>query len=299
MKTLLQLLACVAFIGCGTGELTSGHAVGDDSDALSTSTDYTLRADARACPSPACGGYFLRAVNKSRPEVYVSALDFSRSGLSAADIATVQAAPPSELVLRGKLSPKVNGSALRQLLVTDAFRGMPGRSASGTFYAVHHAPVQCTTSPCNQDAATALNTTASPVSVTTLSVASAAVGFVDEAWLTHRLQQGRAIVAATVTSGAQLPGGTEQVLDATQVFLHVPEVPGPCPALMPLDCSQSGQVNTFTRDENRCLVPTGCAAPGVCSMMLPACADGYTATRYTSAENACPRVVCDPNWILQ
>ena len=301
MKNLIRVLACAALMGCGTADV-SGNATPDvsDTDALVVSGSFfTLRADTRACPSPMCGGYFVAPVNSTRPEAYVSALDFARSGLSASDIAKVQGAPAGELVLRGKLSLKSRTTGTRRLLVSDAYRGMPGAAATGRFFSVKHQPKQCIAAPCNQDMASELNSPGAAKEVTTVAVDSAAMGFVDTDWLLHRVQSGGALVAASITGGAQYPAGTEQVLDATQVFLHLPEGMGPCPMVRQIDCSQTGQVDTFERNADRCLVQTGCVTPGVCSMMIPTCGTGYTATSYRGPSNACARVTCDPSWILQ
>jgi hypothetical protein len=301
MKNLLAVLTCAALLGCGTADV-SGNATPDegDADALTGSSSYfTLRADTRACPSPLCGGYFVAPVNSTRPEAYVSALDFTRTTLAVSEIAKVQGAPAGELVLHGKLSGKSRSTGTRRLLVTDAYRGMPGAIAAGRFFSVKHTPRQCIAAPCNQDAASALNGSAVATDVTTISVDSAAMGFVDTDWLVHRVQTGGALVAASLIAGAQYPAGTEQVLDATQVFLHLPEGMGPCPALMQLNCAATGQLNTFVRNADRCIIPTGCESPGVCSMMMPNCASGYTATSYRSQNHACPSVTCDPTWILQ
>lgn len=296
MKNLFRLLACATLLGCGTAEVGSSAAPEADADALSSSSFYTLRADTRACPSPTCGGYFLHAVNRSRPEVYVATLDFSPAQLSDAELAKVQGAPAAELVLRGKVSAR-SAAGTRKLMVLDAYRGMPGAVASGRFYAVARSPRQCVVAPCNQLTATALNAAGSSTEFTTLSVASAAVGFVDQEWLGHRVQDNGALVAATLTTGTQDPGGMEQVLDATQVFLHLPETSGPCPMVSEPSCS-GGEINTFERNADRCLIPTGCAALGVCSQMRPACASGYSLTSYHTAAGACAHFSCDPDWVL-
>src|SRR6185312_10078189 len=117
-----------------------------------------------------------------------------------------------------------------------------------------------------------------------LSVASAAASFVDQSWLSGRVMNAGAIVSGSVVSGEQLPGGTQTVLDATQVFLHLPEGMGPCSHHV-VSCGV-GKVQVFERDQNRCVNNTGCAAPGMCSQMMPACADGYTLSSWREGTNA-------------
>ena len=299
-RSVLASVVLAVLCGCGAGVVdSSSDAVGID-DALSTVTAgfVTVQRDARRCAAPACGGYFVTQVNHSLAAIYVAALDFSQSNLDDGTIAKVTGAPDAELLLYGKLGRTSRTTHTRNFIVLDAYRGMPGRTvgSSDHFYSVASNGKQCLAAPCNALTATKLNSTAQPKDFTTLSVASAAAAFVDQTWLSHRVLDRNAIVAASFTSGTRYPTGTESVLDSSQVFLHLPESVGPCPMLMPMNCT-NGQVNVVERNADRCLVPAGCANPGICSMMLPACPDGYTLTTWRDVSNACPHAACDPSWL--
>jgi hypothetical protein len=128
-------------------------------------------------------------------------------------------------------------------------------------------------------------------------VASAAVGFVDQAWLTNRVENGGALVAASLQSGQKFPGGTEKVLDASQVFLRLPESSGPCPMIAAPNCGGS-KVLSHERTADRCVIPTGCVASGICSMMLPSCGEGYTLSTWMG-QQGCNQAACDPTWVVQ
>jgi hypothetical protein len=56
-------------------------------------------------------------------------------------------------------------------------------------------------------------------------------------------------------------------------------------------------VQTFTRTDDRCIVPDACVAPGPCPQYVPACGDGYTLIAYATQPNGCPSFTCDPLWI--
>lgn len=300
MARLRWLVPVLVLCGCGAGMVEGS---GDDAsvdDALSTvkAGFVTVQRDERRCAAPTCGGYFLSQPNHSLAPIYVAELDFSQSNLSADDVQKVVDAPNAELVLFGKLTRQSRVTHTKNFIVLDAYRGMPGRTAASTdhFYTVVDNGKRCFAAPCNALTATKINSTAKPKDFTTLSVASAAAAFVDQTWLGHRVLDGRAIVAATFTSGTKYPAGTESVLDASQVFVHLPESVGPCPERMSLNCG-GDQVNIVERNADRCLVPAGCATPGMCAMYMPACPEGYTLSSWRSGESACPTYACDPSWL--
>ncbi len=82
----------LAQAGCGGGG--SGRDAGHDAATQVGEATYLARHDGRRCAAPACGGYFLQAVNQAdtlcadgtrASECYVADLDWAASGLSAAD----------------------------------------------------------------------------------------------------------------------------------------------------------------------------------------------------------------------
>jgi hypothetical protein len=71
-----------------------------------------------------------------------------------------------------------------------------------------------------------------------------------------------------------------ETLDATQVFVHLPDVVGPCPTMI-IRCEE-GAVATYERDANRCMVPTGCVKRGFCPMYMPTCGSGCALKSWSS-----------------
>ncbi|MBS2028984.1 MAG: hypothetical protein JST54_13870 [Deltaproteobacteria bacterium] len=301
MKKLFWSVLLLGIAGCGMGSVSDGGDVSSDGDALSTTTPgyVTLVKDQRKCASPICGGYFLVQPNRSVAQIYVAALDWGQSGLSDTDVSNATSAADGELLLFGTLTRQDRTTGTKSFVVLDAYRGMPGRApASGDVFAtVADNGTRCIQAPCKSNNLTKINSTAKPKAFSDLSVASASAAFVDQTWLTNRVMNAGAIVAGSVVSGEQLPGGTQSVLDASQVFLHLPEGMGPCSHHV-VSCA-NGKVQIFERDANRCVTNTGCATPGMCSQMIPACADGYTLSSWRATTNACNDFACDPTWVVQ
>lgn len=301
------LLLAVAFAGCGVdkaGSQPSGdelESTGDDTAELSaTSRTYvTLRRDFRKCVAPACGGYFVQDVNRANPnERYVNSLDFSKSTLSADDITVVLEAPTGELVLRGKLGPIEHRFNTRPFLVYEAYRGMPGIEVQdNTFYTVQDSGIRCVTVPCASLKAKKLNTTSTRV-FDGVKVDRASAPLVDQTWLSNQVMTTQAIVAAKFVDGETWPAGTEELLDASQVYLRVPQEQS-CPQARMPQC-EAGTERSYSRDENRCMLPGPCVAAGPCiPKVFPSCATGYTRMKWLTAPNACVDIACDPTWLLQ
>jgi hypothetical protein len=296
------VLVLLGLVGCGAGSVDAGADVDGEGDALLSTTTpgfVTFKVDTRTCAAPACGGFYLSQPNRSVADIYVATLDWSKSGLSASEIAKATGAAAGEVVLRGTLTRQDSKTHTKNFVVLDAYRGMPGRtpnSGDALFTVAGNGKV-CVAAPCNSFTATKLNSSAQPKDFSNLSVASAAAAFVDQTWLNDRVVGGGALVFASLVSGEKLAAGTEKVLDATQVYVHLPEGPGACPHHV-IACG-SGQVQVFERDTNRCVISTGCMAPGMCSMMMPSCPAGYTLSSWRSDSNGCNAFACDPTWIVQ
>jgi hypothetical protein len=283
--------------------LSAGCSVesGAEDDALSASSRsyVTVRHDQRKCASPKCGGYFVRDVNRSTAERYVSSLDFSHApDLDDEAKGQVTGAPDGELVLRGKLGPLDAKSGTRAFLVYEAYRGMPGRGAAAgdVFFDVtkNDPPHECFAAPCNNLVAHRLNST----KTTSYTRTDADVGgFVDAAWLEHRVEDDSAIVAGTIANGDVQAAGPEQVLTASQVFVRLPERLGPCPALAIPNCAASGKVASFVRTPDRCVTFHACVTPGVCALYLPACEDGYSLVSWNGGPHGCEQHACEPTWL--
>jgi hypothetical protein len=295
MKALL-LAAAVLGIGCGTSlsEIDEHEDVlGDDSLELSSTKDTFLvaRRDVRRCIYPLCGGYWVKDLNSTMQERYVSGFDFSGSTLSEEAQGQVAGAPDFELVLEGRLGKKENLYNTRPLSVIGAYRGMPGKTFAATdkFYAVFPTKIGCPTGqPCAYLQTTRLNRTTGHTMATDVSVARALATRVDERWLHGRVLSSRAVVAGKI-----IRANKHITVDASQVFVALPDRVAACPPATAPACP-SGKIRAYECTADRCTVPLGCTYPGACAPFEPTCDPGYTLIGWT---NICPRHACEPDFL--
>lgn len=298
--TFFAAVFAVTAVGCGVSEVEvtdSAEATAEETGELSTRTSsyVVFRHDLRRCMAPLCGGYFVRDVNrKVLREEYVSGFDFSQSGLTEETQAKVFEAA-GEVVLRGKLGPTEPRFNTRAFIVLEAFRGMPGVTAATTdvFYRVERADeIRCIAAPCPSLRAIKLHTTQQTL-FHEVSVARASKTNVDARWMTSRITDKGALVAAAFVTRNRVT-----TLDAAQVFMRLPEPSQSCPRVAIHQCA-AGYTLSWARNENRCLLPTGCVRTVTCPQIRPYCDADYSATTWNGGLNACPRAVCDPTWVTQ
>ena len=306
MRTsLFVAVFAVAVVGCGVSEVevaegpTSGaEATAEETGELSTrSSSYVVfRRDIRRCIAPLCGGYWVHDVNrKTLREEYVSGFDFTQSGLMDETQAKVFEAGEGEVVLRGKLGPAEPRFNTRAFIVLEAFRGMPGVAVgfSDVFYRVERADeIRCIVAPCPNLRALKLHTTAQTL-FHGLSLTRASKTNVDTRWMSSRITDKGALVAGVFSTRNR-----ESTLDVGQVFMRLPEPSQSCPRIALQQCA-AGFTLSWARNENRCLIPTGCVRTVTCPQIRPYCDADYTAMTWNGGTNACPRAVCDPTWVTQ
>jgi hypothetical protein len=300
MKNAL-MVAALMLVGCSVSQTEVGapDELETEGAELSTAsrTYVTFTRDFRKCASPMCGGWYVTDVNRVNPKPhYVSALDFSTSGLDSDTIAKAQEGEPGNVVLRGKLS-KVG--AFPPFIVTDAFRGMPGVTATvgQPFFKIESININCIKAPCPTMKATRLNAGGSTM-FDQLDVSAASLTRVDQNWLANRAAEHNAIVTGKFINGAFISGSYEKVLAGSQVFVKLPEQPGPCP-LVKMPACPEGKVRTYERNEDRCVLPSfTCVTPGVCALYVPQCAEGYELQSWTGGNFACTVYACDPAFSL-
>jgi hypothetical protein len=285
--------------GCLAGD--DGSTSTEDDLSASSRSYVTLTRDTRKCAAPMCGGYWVKDVNRKTGPTYVSDLDFSSSGLEDADVEKVREAPAEELVLRGKLGPKESAHGTRPFIVSEAYRGLPGVTpvAGEIFYqAQDRKPaISCFTAPCPNEVATKLNSTAKTY-FSGYAVKRAAAAFVNQEWLIERIEHHGAVVAASIVDGQVFAGGPEQVLDASQVYLPIADSRGPCPVFKLAACAE-GQVWTYTRSVDGCVLPDKCVADGQCTEAEPPqCADGYQLSSWRVDGAQCTDYACDPTFLM-
>jgi hypothetical protein len=309
IRTLLLVVTGTALAGCAVETAPSAESFDSEetgsaeSDvSANTITFVTLRQDYRKCMAPMCGGFWVKDVNRNTEEKYVSGLDFSASGLDDELIARVQDAPAEEIIIRGKLGPKEPKFGTRPLMVYEAFRGMPGvKPLPGDifFQAEDRDPqIQCFTAPCPNEIARRLNTNQA-YAFDGYQVTLAARPHVDQDWLVDRVNHHSAIVAALFVKGDQFPGGYAYLLDASQVYLNMADMTGPCPALKLAQCPEPGSEWTYTRDENLCVLPNSCSTNNNCpSLQPPHCEEGYSVAAWRTDSPSCIRFACDPSFVL-
>lgn len=297
----VSLVAALALGGCGVSDATLGEAevaALDDAALGSSSQSYVVyRRDQRRCPSPLCGGYFVHDVNRvTLREEYVSGLDLGATGLSEEARAAVEAAGDGEVVLRGKLGPVEPQFRTRAFVASEAWQGLPGVTVAegATFYRVAAASIQCVVAPCPSMRARKLNSTATAL-LTQVDVADAARWHVQESWLASRLSSRDGIAAGVVETRPSTVGpAQESVLDASQVFVRLPERHGPCPQLPQVQCT-GGKVGSLSRTPDRCLVQTACVTPGICPPVVVSCDAGYHAVMWRGGTSGCLQWACDPD----
>jgi hypothetical protein len=237
-----------------------------------------VQSDFDACGSlPACGIASIRELNRrARPQLAL----LDESGLTRSAIDQMAGAQDGTLVLRGVLHRDDRDEArVGTFVVFDAWRGMPGVEPSPS-----SAYVRVEMNDGHSFAQFLDEERRHPIG--SVSVAAAAPPLVSQAWLESRVLGHHALVAGTFDG---------ETLDATQVFVHLPDVVGPCPLLI-IRCEE-GTVATYERDANRCLEPTGCVPRGVCPMYVPMCGSGCTLTSWSSQPSGCPAFACDPSFV--
>ncbi len=288
----------VAMLGVGCGVSSSDiathedDALGDDSAELSTTKDtfVIVRRDQRKCISPLCGGYWVKDLNSTMQEKYVSGFDFSGSTLTDAVQAQVAGAPDFELVVEGRLGKKETAYNTRPLTVIAAYRGMPGVTFAATdkFYSVLPTKIGCVTQPCASLMTTRLNRTTGHTMATDVTVTRALALGGEEAWLYGRVLTNRAVVAGKIVRANR-----HVTVDASQVFVALPDDTSACPSTTAPSCP-SGKIRAYERTADRCTVPAQCTPPGVCAPFEPSCAPGY---KLIGWQNICPRHACEPDFL--
>ena len=241
----------------------------------------TLESPREDCPAlvsaPCSGGYLVREVNRDGRMRTVSRFvsELERGALEQAG-----GAGKGELLLRGHFGPAERRTSSAPFTILGAWRGLPGVEPSplDRYVAVDS----------NGDRLEArLLNRGGEHPIGSVSVAGCAPRLVDPTWLTARVLGHGAIVAGRLDDG---------ILEAGQVFIRLPDYPGPCPGLRML-CGD--RTATYERDANHCLEPTGCVERHFCPLFLPECDPGYRLVSWASQPNGCAAFACDPAFLTQ
>ena len=159
----MRLSAVIALVA--TAGLT---AIAGNADSSTPNTTYwRVRPDARLCPSPRCGGFFARRVN--RP-VTVCPDGTEAAACYVASIDWGLLSPPGReaaLLFRGRLALGANEGfpELATLVVQEVWQPAGKTQPVGTFVRLRDNGVRCITTPCFSTTAAVLNGVATrPVS---------------------------------------------------------------------------------------------------------------------------------------
>jgi Domain of unknown function (DUF6748) len=189
---------------------------------------YRLKADSRLCPSPVCGGFWARRVNRTlttcldgstQASCYIAAVDLS--ALSTASRARAQAALPSSTTLATGTFARYRSDDFPQLARLAAARvwvaAGPSRDTA-TVYRVVDTGLRCVRAPCFSLRATAVNrTTSASLSSIDLSGSGASAAELRRA---HAALSSTGILATGATRADEKPGtDAGRVLAATQLWL--------------------------------------------------------------------------------
>ncbi len=296
---LLGVAAVFGSAGC-VGDASSDGSGSDEQDLSASSRTYvSLTKDLRKCAAPTCGGYYVHDLNRSTAPTYVSGLDFSAAGLDEDLVDEIKAAPAAELVLHGKLGPQEPVHKTRTFIVSEAYRGYPGKlpAAGDSFYLTEdRSPaVQCLVAPCPNLTAVKANTTPK---IYFGSYSLTDVVGQDQTYITGQAEDHGAIVAGTIENGAHQTGGYEQVLHASQVFIKLPASGRVCPQEAFPPCP-AGKVAVYTQSEDRCQYFDQCVTPGICPQYIPGCGEGMTLVTWKAAPSACNHFACYPDFVQE
>jgi uncharacterized protein DUF6748 len=176
LTTLPSVLTC-ALAACSppgdtpdelVGEVAGAGGVGSTTNSAADDaySYFGLTPDLRKCPSPTCGGWFLKQLNLSAMKCfdsyaascYAPVLDWSEANLSEAQQATLLDASRKESVLggvyavvRGRFAP-TDGTTLRaeptRFVITEGWVAESDTPSVGAFVRVQDNGLRCIKAPC-------------------------------------------------------------------------------------------------------------------------------------------------------
>lgn len=224
-KACLLLLFCALFVFCLNFPVVASDEGGLNYYAFSSS-------DMRMCPSPICGGMFVREVNRFltrcsdgmlRTKCYVAGLDLSRLALQDSDTSRVYAAfVAKDALIRGFFAPfSTDFSDVDVLIAAEAWEekgtARPGRIAA--LFRVNG--IRCITDPCPWVDASVLNIPFfGTVAGIYLGSSGAAAEDIEEG---YRSLSSTGIIANGRLRRISGPAGEDFSFDAARFYLKVPD----------------------------------------------------------------------------
>jgi hypothetical protein len=190
------------------------------------------RVDMRLCPSPLCGGVFVKQVNRKHMrcadgriamECHAAIVDWSALGLDPASEAWLNEDFGARRVLaRGTLSNADPGWGLEvpTLVVSDAWRGVTGNEPKGRFLGVVPSGIVCITYPCPTLLAIKLNRP-SVRTLHDLDLAASGATADEIAQGLESLSTGPGLLVSGSIRRIQGPAGTGRELVASELYTKV------------------------------------------------------------------------------
>ena len=209
-------------LSVGLGVAITLLVTGLSSAASPAASHYLVRPDLRLCPSPRCGGAWVRRVNHpvtrcadgaARPECYVASV----TGVARLP----SSASAGSILVRGRLAPaRIDGFPdLGALVASAAWRPAGKLEPRGTTFRVADNGVRCITSPCFSLTALALEG-AGRRTVSELDLGRVGASAADVTRAQKAVGTGGLLVTGAVRAVPHAgPAGTGRTLRATQLWL--------------------------------------------------------------------------------
>lgn len=223
-RAALAALAVLAGLLGGAGPAPAEQVV-------RPSLSYLGRADARMCPSPYCGGFWVRAVNGGEQRCsdpagrwcYVASLELDSRLSSARRARLTRLVGEGRALIDGHLAAgEVEG--FPELRVLQAHQIWPSSSSPaqprGVFYFLRDTGVRCVTTPCFSIRATRLNS-ARELTLSGVDVSAVGVPEAERRRALAQLKRHGLIAAGRVVVEPDAgPAGAGRALVASQLYVR-------------------------------------------------------------------------------
>ena len=211
---------------------STGAAPASGEPALRASYAYLGRADPRLCPSPHCGGLWVRAVNKAQPrcaepvgrECYVASANFSDLPLREAArnrLAALLAGGRALVVAQIARGQLEGFPELAVLNVSEVWAASSSLSKpAGVFRSIEDNGVRCVTTPCFSMRTTALNT-GRELTISDVDLSRTGASRAERQRALTLIAKGRLIVSGQIVVDRNAgPAGPGRTLVASQFYVR-------------------------------------------------------------------------------
>lgn len=223
-------------------------------DVFSRDGFYTFKQDLRKCPSPICGGIFVKKVNKDKTlcadgsyqtECYVTAINWATKKTVGFNIGN------KKILLQGSIAKKnfPGFGILGIFKVNEAYRPLTNKLLdSKTLYAgLENNGLLCITTPCFSFDEHILNTKKtrliSDIDLSKVNLPHQVFTFPD-------LSTGKVLLAAGHNHQTNLPFGVGITFVANEIYVPIKKPAGICPI-------------GYNAIGGKCITPIGCVAPEI------------------------------------